>query len=252
MKQSKTLAKVTALVLTAVMLVTMLPMAVFADWDNVTYDGTTFGTDGYYNVISKKDYVLVPDAATETEMVLNNAAGNRRQVLHIIEVDPSNPDVSIVPGYNGIDGLANGGASYQTSKVTDMAAYYESNLGYTVVGGMNTDLSYSSNAPRILVYNGQIIAQGDLDGGKASATQSYLGVYKDVNGNVSCKVGPISQFNTDKLSGLREKQDSSMQSAFPSEWWSQTASLCQRQSAVLMPHPVRWSASRKTARSSSS
>ena len=97
-----------AVVLCVIMFASVLPMTAFAslaNWgtENVVFDGTSFGTNGYYNVISKKDYTLVPGAATETEMVLNNATGSRRQVLHIAEVDPSNPDVSILPGYYGID-----------------------------------------------------------------------------------------------------------------------------------------------------
>ena len=71
--------------------------------DGVVNDGKVFGYEGYYNIISSKEYTLVPGAAIEKEIVLNNAQGNRRQVLHVIEVDPSNPDVSIVPGYYQID-----------------------------------------------------------------------------------------------------------------------------------------------------
>ena len=130
------------------------------NWEdnNVVFEGTSFGTNGYYNVISKKDYVLVPGAAVESEMVINNAAGTRRQVLHIIEVDPSNPDVSIVPGYYQIDKLAedpNNEAYWSHKELTEMAKYYENNLGYNIVGGMNTDLYYNSYSPRVLVYNGE-------------------------------------------------------------------------------------------------
>ena len=89
--------KLIALILSAFMLLSTMPMAAFAMPDNAP-EPVGFGTNDYYNVISRKEYTLVPGAATETEMVINNSAGNRRQVMHIIEVDPSNPDVSIVPG----------------------------------------------------------------------------------------------------------------------------------------------------------
>ena len=161
MKATKLLAAMLALL----MVIAMLPVSAFAaipNWEenNVVFDGTTFGTNGYYNVISKKDYVLVPGAAVESEIVLNNAAGTRRQVLHIIEVDPSNPDVSIVPGYHQIDKLAEdpkNEANWSHKELTEMAKYYEDNLGYNIVGGMNTDLYYDTYAPRILVYNGKSI-----------------------------------------------------------------------------------------------
>jgi hypothetical protein len=81
----KTITRVATFVLALVMVVGLFPASAFAtiaNWaeNNVVYDGKTFGTNGYYNVISKKDYVLVPGAAVESEMVLNNAAGTRRQV----------------------------------------------------------------------------------------------------------------------------------------------------------------------------
>ena len=128
----KTITRVAALALAVVMIVGILPHSAFAtiaNWaeNNVIFDGTSFGTNGYYNVISKKDYVLVPGAAVESEIVLNNAAGTRRQVLHIIEVDPSNPDVSIVPGYHQIDKLAEdpkNEANWSHKELTEMAKYY--------------------------------------------------------------------------------------------------------------------------------
>ena len=156
---SKTISRIAAILIAAIMFVCAAPTTAFAaiaNWSdtNVVYDETTFGTNGYYNVISKKDYTLVPGAATETEMVLNNATGTRRQVLHIIELDPSNPDVSVVPGYYGIDKDITDVNNQKAAGVTEVAKYYEEELGYNVVGAMITDLYYESNAPRVLVYNG--------------------------------------------------------------------------------------------------
>ena len=192
--------RIVALIVTIVMMITACPVTAIAaipDWadNNVVYDGDKFGTDGYYNVISKKDYVLVPGAAVESEIVLNNDAGTRRQVLHIIEVDPSNPDVSIVPGYKQIDKLAqdpDNEANWGHQELTEMAKYYENNLGYNIVGGMNTDLYYNSYSPRVLVYNGESIGNfGEdvsSDGSAFNATSSILYVFKDAEGNVSCDV----------------------------------------------------------------
>ena len=196
----QTVKRVIAAVITVLMIVCVFPMTAFAsipDWEenNVVFEGTSFGTNGYYNVISKKDYVLVPGAAVESEIVLNNAAGNRRQVIHVIEVDPSNPDVSIVPGYHQIDKLAedpSNEAYWSHKELTEMAKYYENNLGYNIVGGMNTDLYYSSYSPRVLVYNGEIIGNYGKNvatgGAVLNATSSILYVFKDAEGNVSCDV----------------------------------------------------------------
>ncbi len=203
----KTITRVGSFVLAIVMLVGILPFSVFAaipNWEenNVIFDGTSFGTNGYYNVISKKDYVLVPGAAIESEMVLNNAAGTRRQVLHIIEVDPSNPDVSIVPGYYQIDKDLEDEANWSHKELTEMAKYYENTLGYNIVGGMNTDLYYSSYSPRVLVYNGKWIGNAGENvatgGAVLNPTSSILYVFKDAEGNVSCDVKAFSQTDLDK------------------------------------------------------
>ncbi|MBQ6540170.1 MAG: phosphodiester glycosidase family protein [Oscillospiraceae bacterium] len=177
-------SKIVSFALCVVMFVSLLPMSALAAWNNVVYNGTTFGTNGYYNVISKKEFTLVPGAATETEMVINNSAGNRRQVMHIIEVDPSNPDVSIVPGYYGIDKDLSDVNNHKVAGVTDVVKYYEDNLGYNVVGAMNTSLAYDSNAPiDFLVYNGVNLSQG------AHHAQTFLAVIKDPDtGAVSCEL----------------------------------------------------------------
>ena len=177
----------------------MTAAASIPDWEdnNVVFEGTSFGTNGYYNVISKKDYVLVPGAAVESEIVLNNATGTRRQVIHVIEVDPSNPDVSIVPGYNQIDKLAEdpkNEANWSHKELTEMAKYYENNLGYNIVGGMNTDLYYDTYAPRILVYNGKSIGVK----GETTPSSSILYVFKDAEGNISCDVKAFNRADFNK------------------------------------------------------
>ncbi len=188
------------------MLASVVPSSSFAaiaNWEdtNIVYDSETFGTNGYYNVISKKDYVLVPGAAVESEMVINNATGTRRQVLHIIEVDPSNPDVSIVPGYYQIDKDLENEANWSHKELTEMAKYYEDNLGYNIVGGMNTDLYYSSYSPRVLVYNGEWIGNAGENvatGGAALGyTSSILYVFKDAEGNISCDVKAFNKAEVD-------------------------------------------------------
>ncbi len=206
----KTTSRVITLFMAVVMLFSIIPMTTFAaiaDWEenNVILDGKSFGTNGYYNVISQKDYVLVPGAAVESEVVLNNATGTRRQVLHIIEVDPSNPDVSIVPGYYQIDKDLSDEANWSHKELTEMAKYYENNLGYNVVGGMNTDLYYNSYSPRVLVYNGKSIGNFDKNvatgGAVLNPTSSILYVFKDAEGNISCDV---KAFNRDEFNQYLE------------------------------------------------
>lgn len=191
--------KVVAVVLSVLMLFSAVPMTAFAAWadDNVVYNGSTFGTNDYYNVISKKDYTLVPGAATETEMVINNAAGNRRQVMHILECDPSNPDISIVPGYYNIDKDITDVNNWTAAGMTDMAAKYENELNYNVVCGMNTALAYDNNAPYSwLVYNGQVLVdrKNSINNFHSGYCQTMLCVYKDAQtGACSCELRTASQ-----------------------------------------------------------
>ncbi len=194
----KTRKRVITALMSMVMLASVVPSssyATIANWEdtNIVYDSETFGTNGYYNVISKKDYVLVPGAAIESEIVLNNADGTRRQVLHVIEVDPSNPDVSIVPGYNQIDKDVTQEENWSHKELTEMAKYYEDNLGYNIVGGMNTDLYYDTYAPRVLVYNGEDLSVK----GKTSPTSSILYVFQDAEGNISCDIKAFNRAEFD-------------------------------------------------------
>ena len=187
-----------AVIIAIMMIISAFPVSAFAsipNWEetNVVYNGETFGTNGYYNVISKKDYVLVPGAAVESEMVLNNASGTRRQVIHVIEVDPSNPDVSIVPGYYQIDKDLTNEANWSHKELTEMAKYYEDQFGYNIVGGMNTDLYYDTYAPRILVYNGKDLSVK----GKTTPSSSILYVFKDAEGNISCDVKAFNRTEFD-------------------------------------------------------
>ncbi len=185
MRKTKT-SRVIAVLLAFLICVSVLPAGAIADWedDNVIFDGTSFGTNGYYNVISKKDYTLVPGAAVESEMVLNNASGSRRQVMHIMEVDPSNPDISIVPGYYGIDKDLSDVNNWKPAGVTETVQYYEDTLGYNVVGAMNTSLAYDCDAPiDFLVYNGVNLSQGKHH------AKTFLAVIKDPDtGAISCEL----------------------------------------------------------------
>ncbi len=193
--------KVISVIVSVVMLISMIPATVFAaipNWEqsNSAFDGTSFGTNGYYNVISQKDYTLVPGAATETEMVINNSAGNRRQVMHILECDPSNPDISIVPGYYNIDKDITDVNNWAAAGMTDMAAKYEQELGYNVVCGMNTALAYDNNAPySYLVYNGQVLvdAKGGVNNFHSGTCKTMLCVYKNDDGTCYCELRTHSQ-----------------------------------------------------------
>ena len=138
-------------------------------------------TGDYYTVVSEKHYGLVP-GAEEAEIILNNSAGNRRQVVHVFKVDGSKVD--ILPGYYGIDKDVTLKENQAEAKVTDTAAYYEDVLGYDLVGGMNIALSYDSQAPySFLIYEGKVLqdlnSSDPLMNQHTGKCQTYLAIYKD-------------------------------------------------------------------------
>ena len=139
------------------------------DNDGNEYDFTTPVTSNitltaqwecdYYNLIESSEYTLVP-GATEYEYIYNDDAGNRRQVVHVIEVDGTNPNVSVMPSANNIAP----NVDYTDPKnwgpltVTEQAAHVENNLGKNVIGGMNVSLSWDFKHPYGLVmYEGVVL-----------------------------------------------------------------------------------------------
>jgi hypothetical protein len=82
--------------LAVLMIISVLPVSAFA----VINCDESVGSS-YYNVISKKDWDLAP-GIQETEIVLNNDAGARRQVLHTVTVDLNNPYTKVIPGTKGM------------------------------------------------------------------------------------------------------------------------------------------------------
>ena len=113
-----------------------LPVTAFAAND-YTINSTT-STDDYYNLISKKDWDIAP-GITESEIVLNNDDGSRRQVLFVMEADLNNEYVKVINSYNGM--IPEYG-NYKTGIMSEQAAYAEANGYGNVVGAMNTTLSW--------------------------------------------------------------------------------------------------------------
>ena len=78
----KRLSKGLALLLALIMLASVFPGTAMA-W-NITYDRDVGSS--YYNLISQREWDIAP-GIVETEMVLNNDAGTRRQVVHTATID---------------------------------------------------------------------------------------------------------------------------------------------------------------------
>ncbi len=187
MKTANLFKRVVAVALCAALLCTALPMTAFA---SISFDSTV--SNGYYSVISKNEYTLAP-GATETEMILNNTDGSRRQIVHVMEVDPKNDNLMVLPGYYGIDKLDPENLSdntYWTDKqLTQTVAYYEDTLGYNVVGAMNTALAYDSNAPYgYMVYEGVQLGSPEVH----KNAQTYLAIDWDGNCELRSMATPLT------------------------------------------------------------
>jgi len=180
-------AKVVASVVAAVLIIGAMPiLALAANFDTAV-------TGDYFAVISENKYNLC-SGATEVELILNNADGNDRKVVHYFEVDTKNPNIEVLPGYYGIDkldpdnlpldGIVDKAQYWKAMELTKTVAYYES-MGYNVVGAMNTALAYDSNAPYgYMVMNGVVLGTPEVHKG----AQTYLAI--DAEGN--CELRSMS------------------------------------------------------------
>ena len=160
---NKRISKVVAFMLCLCMVLSMVPMISAPVSAAVEF---TDSADGYYNVISKDDYELAP-GIVESEIVLNNDEGSRRQVAHVVEIDINNPYTKVMPSYKGmLEGLEN--ANYGVQVMSEQAAWAEANGYGNVVAAMNLSLSwytstYYSEHPELvgeplgyLVMDGQL------------------------------------------------------------------------------------------------
>ena len=179
--------KFLALTLAVLMLASILPLSAMAS----DFDASVTGD--YFTVISQNRYALAP-GATETELVLNNANGSDRKVVHYFEVDTKNENIAVLPGYYGIDkldpdnlaldGVEDKKQFWKAEQLTKTVAYYES-LGYNVVGAMNTALAYDSDAPYgYMVWEGVVLGTPEVHSG----AQTYLAI--DAEGN--CELRSMS------------------------------------------------------------
>lgn len=169
----------------------MTPLGAFAALVDFDEDANSCG---FYKVISKNDYKLAP-GAVESEIIVNDESGSNRNVIHVIEVDLKDPNISVMPTYKGIyEGIDLSDSSLWGSQpLSKQAAHVEENLGLNVVGGMNTNLRYTSNAPYgVLVWNGVVYSDERKSGGNSTA-QTFLSITKDGEASLHSASEPIPE-----------------------------------------------------------
>ncbi len=182
--------RITSVVLTIV-LIAALVIPVMAQ--SVDFDLNDSGCD-YYNLIEKTDYALAP-GAVESEIIINDDTGSNRNVMHVIEVDLSNPNISVMPTYMGLneDSDFSDSTIWGSQVLTEQAAHVENDLGLNVVGGINTNLRYNSDHPYgVLVWNG-VVYSDERDANGVSTAKTFLSVTKEGVASLHSASEPIPE-----------------------------------------------------------
>ena len=150
------------------MTVSLLPVPAYADEEAPASVQAASGVTDYYRATSQKKYAVSP-GVTEQRIIYNNADGTDQNIVSVMEVDLSNQYASVMPSYKDMNP-----DNYGTQVMTKQAAAAESKLGVNVVGGINVNLSWSSDEPiGMLVINGKVYHND------TSYSGAYLAVDKD-------------------------------------------------------------------------
>ena len=104
-----------------------------------THDSSA-SSDHYYNVVTKKDWDTAP-GISETEISLKSKDGTRNQRAHIMVADMNNEYTKVTTSYSNMDTSV-----YRTTTMVEQAQA-AINLGWNVVGTMNTCLSWYTGYP---------------------------------------------------------------------------------------------------------
>ena len=162
----KIFKKSLSIVIALMMMLGVIPFAASA-----ANDYTAQGD--YYKVTSQKNWELAP-GITESEIVVNNDSGDRRQVMHVVEVDIHNEYTKVIPSYKGMIPTA---GQYGVQTMDQQAAYAEANGYGNVVAAMNISLSwyntnYYAQHPE---YVGEPLGYMILDGKQYTNSEGQTG-----------------------------------------------------------------------------
>ncbi|MBQ3517876.1 MAG: phosphodiester glycosidase family protein [Clostridia bacterium] len=140
----KTIRKTLAILLSVLLLVAALVPSVFAAIDDSQMS--------LNRIVSQEEYTLI-GGVIERDLVLKARTGSHRNEVFVLEVDPFDPNVSIIAGYN--DGDADGWGKVPVRTHAEAA---ERVLGTNVIGAINADFhNQETGEPSgILVMNGVV------------------------------------------------------------------------------------------------
>lgn len=161
-KQRKS-TKSIAVLLSILMLFSAIVPAVYAASSGV--DGSLLPDD--YRVTSENTYKVV-SGVTERHFTINNSSNSNQIKSYALEVNLSNPDVSIVAGYNKGDPTVAG-----RTTVLEQAAATEKTRGVHVIGGVNADFFNKETGVPV----GLLVMDGIV--GHGSSYEPFFGITKD-------------------------------------------------------------------------
>ena len=179
MHKSKS-AKFLALLLCAVMIISLLPCQAFADADRTGASGLEKGSriDGTeFAVTSLRNYAIAPDIS-ERVIITNNDAGNAQTVANVMEVNTAGGRAKIVAGYGNRNPKEQG---WTLKTTTDQAHVYEQETGLNVVGGVNASwFNINTGEPSgYLVMNGVVHHDNSSRAFVAAFDDGSVNVFKE-------------------------------------------------------------------------
>ena len=156
-----------------------------ASWEEAETD--------YYRVISRKEYAISP-GVKEINTVINDETATKQNKSYMLEIDLSNPDVTVMPSYKNMDPN-----NWGTQVMSEQAAAAE-RLGYNVVGAINVNLSWDTISPvGMLVINGTKYHE---DTSYYGASGAYLVIYEDDTAELRSGDQPLQGNEYQAISGF--------------------------------------------------
>ena len=172
--------------------VTLAASMVFANALAVVDPDADYGNS---KLISKKEYAIAP-GITETDIILNNEEGTNQNKGYVMEIDLSNPNVSIKAGYKDYDG-----SSWGMQNCPDQAAAAEKQLKKTdsnanVVGIVNANFyNMATGAPY-----GPLVMHGTVYHG-TDAGYNYFAILDDGTAEIRSASTPIGSNVVEAMGG---------------------------------------------------
>ncbi len=128
---------------------------------------------GKFTIVSQTDYAVSP-GVTETDLLLNTTSGNEQNKGFLLEVDPSNPNVSLRSCYKNYSGSAWGMQTPTLQAAAAEKVLKQQDANANVVGVINTSFfNMSTGEP-----NGALVING-VKYHETVPGWGYFAVYKD-------------------------------------------------------------------------